>query len=73
MIRLPVVSPLKKTESLPTTNCEAINCEDLHSIIFITFLKGSLQLVPVWTVSLFSGWVGLSQNLQWFSFKVMSL
>lgn len=47
MGKLPVASPLEKTESFPLTSSsqpldKAINCGELHSIIFGTILKSSL-------------------------------
>lgn len=43
MVKLPVVSPLKKIECFPTVlSPEALTCRELHFRILITILKGSL-------------------------------
>jgi hypothetical protein len=48
MAKLPVASPLKKTESFPPkTLPEAINCGELCFSITITILKSSLQWLSV--------------------------
>lgn len=39
MVKLPVASPLKITESFSTPPSEGINCEELQFIIFITSLR----------------------------------
>jgi hypothetical protein len=51
LVKLPVASLLKITESFPTLLPESTNCEELPFGIFITIFKVFLQWFPVYTIS----------------------